>query len=142
MILIAPGRLVSFDGEDRQSDCLIVRSLRCCYADSSTANPVNPQGTAGGGNVFNAAPIFGASTITDSGSSGADGAGTGSEATAALGGSAQGAPVAANAPASAPVVAAQSFLSTLLNSPDLLLGGAAVLILLMGFVSFHFHKKK
>jgi len=27
--------------------------------DSTTANPVNPQGTAGGGNGFNIAPLFG-----------------------------------------------------------------------------------
>jgi len=27
--------------------------------DSTTANPVNPQGTAGGGNNFNVAPLFG-----------------------------------------------------------------------------------
>ncbi len=57
--------------------------------DSSTANPVNPQGTAGGGNSFNVAPLFGEGSFFMGGSTRDSGAAsTSSTDTAAMGGNA------------------------------------------------------
>jgi hypothetical protein len=78
------------------------------FVDFATANPINPQGTAGGANVFNSAPLFGNSTILGSGSSGGGGsAGTGSSATAAQGGPANG----------GAVTPSQSTAASLLSNP-------------------------
>ena len=60
--------------------------------DTSTANPVNPQGTVGGGNVQNISPLFGSNYAAGS-STGSNGATTTNKDTAALGGGATSADV-------------------------------------------------
>ena len=55
--------------------------------DTSTANPVNPQGTVGGGNVQNISPLFG-NNYAAGNSSGNNPATTTNKDTAALGGAA------------------------------------------------------
>ncbi len=100
--------------------------------DTSTANPINPQGTVGGGNVFYAAPIFGYSAISGGGSFGNNPATTTNKDTAALGGGA----TSADVPAAGSTQTLTSFLAA--NKTLLLVGAGifgAVLILLSVFNS-------
>ena len=74
--------------------------------DSTTANPVNPQGTAGGGNAFNIASLFGEGSFFFGGSTKGSGAAstaatdtaaaTGGTATPTLGAVTTGAPLASH----------------------------------------------
>ena len=54
--------------------------------DTSTANPINPQGTVGGGNVFSVGPLFGNILGQSTSSNGNNPATTTNKDTAALGG--------------------------------------------------------
>ena len=108
--------------------------------DTSTANPVNPQGTAGGGNQIIAAPIFGNNSVTNP-TGGPGSASTNSSDTAALGGPAVGGN-AGSSPVAAVASAAQSGLNTLLSSPLLMLTVFGVVVLLMGALVFTHFKRK
>ncbi len=94
--------------------------------DTSTANPINPQGTVGGGNVFYSAPIFGYSEISGGGSFGNNPATTTNKDTAALGGGAASTDVPAKADTGTTFTA---FLAA--NKTVLIIGSACLVGLLV-----------